>query len=97
MTLRDALLAAVFLAGSLASVSAAETPLWEGVTKTAEMMAADKAFVEAASKQANGDLAAASQASVDKGWDAFGKGDGDGAIRHFNQAWLLDPDNGNVY
>jgi Tfp pilus assembly protein PilF len=97
MTLRHALLTAVFLGCSLLGASAAEMPLWEGVTKTPDMLAADKAFIEAAGKQANGDLTAASQASIDKGWDAFGKGDLDAAIRHLNQAWLLDPNNGNIY
>ena len=97
MTLRHALLIAVFLAGSLASAPAAEAPLWEGVVKTPEMLAADKAFVETARKEAKGDLKAAAASFVSLGWEAFDKDDLDLAIGHFNRAWLLDPDNGKIY
>jgi len=36
-------------------------------------------------------------AAIQGGWEAFRAGEPGIAIRRFNQAWLLDPDNGNVY
>lgn len=61
------------------------------------MLAADKEFVAAVSRNQNGDLKAGAKFSVAQGWDAFDKGDLNVAIRRFNQAWLLDPENGEIY
>lgn len=97
MTLRHALLTALFLATSLASASATELPLWAELTKTPKMYAADKAFVEEVGRIHNGDLKKGATYSVRQGWDAFGKSNYDIAIRRFNQAWLLDPENGEIY
>jgi len=97
MNLRRALFTAIILGTSLASASALEKPLWEELTKTPEMYAADKKFVEDISKVHNGDLKTGATYSVLQGWDAFSKGDMDVAIRRFNQAWLLDPENGDIY
>jgi tetratricopeptide (TPR) repeat protein len=43
------------------------------------------------------DLNEASKYSMNKGWDAFNNGDYLTSIKRFNQAWLLDPDNPDVY
>ena len=97
MRLRIAFFTAIILATSLASASALEKPLWEELTKTEKMLAADREFVEAMRKVHNGDLKTGATYSVRQGWDAFSKGDMDVAIRRFNQAWLLDPENGDLY
>lgn len=97
MTLRRLLLTALLLATPLAPASALELPLWEELTKTQKMLDADLAFIEAIGKIHKGDLKTGAKFSVLQGWDAFEKGDMDVAIRRFNQAWLLDPDNGEIY
>jgi hypothetical protein len=43
------------------------------------------------------DLNEASKYSMNKGWDAFNNGDYLTSIKRFNQAWLLDPNNPDVY
>jgi Flp pilus assembly protein TadD len=97
MNLRRTLFTAIIFATTLASASALEKPLWEELTKTDEMLAADREFVEAIRKVTNGDLKAGAVHSVQQGWHAFQNGDMDVAIRRFNQAWLLDPENGDIY
>jgi Flp pilus assembly protein TadD len=97
MSLRRTLFTAIILAVTLASASAIEKPLWEELTKTDEMLTADREFVEAMRKVHNGDLKTGATYSVLQGWDAFQNGDMDVAIRRFNQAWLLDPENGEIY
>ncbi|MFH1793576.1 MAG: tetratricopeptide repeat protein [Pseudomonadota bacterium] len=95
MTLRHLLLTALLLA--VAPAAALELPLWEELTKTQKMLDADRAFVEAMRGVHKGDLKEGARYSVLQGWDAFGKGNMDIAIRRFNQAWLLDPENGEIY
>lgn len=80
-----------------AQASAKEMPLWEGVSKTLTMLKADRDFVAGASRQTNGDLAIAARRGIELGWQAFGNNDPDLAIRRFNQAWLLDPENAAIY
>jgi len=42
-------------------------------------------------------LTSASNQAMDRGWEALADGDTSTAIRHFNQAWLLDRRNGAAY
>lgn len=42
-------------------------------------------------------LTASSNLAMDRGWEALADGDAPGAIRRFNQAWLLDRRNGATY
>lgn len=95
MTLRHLLLTALLLVA--APASALELPLWEELTKTQKMLDADRTFVEAMRKIHKGDLKEGARYSVLQGWDAFEKGNMDIAIRRFNQAWLLDPRNAEIY
>lgn len=88
-------LAVVLLLTSAASVAAEEIPMWAGVKKTQQMAAADNKLIAEAEKH-GGRKAAAARAN-DLGWAAIAKGDPNMAVRRFNQAWLLDPDNPNVY
>lgn len=43
------------------------------------------------------DLNEVSKHAMKRGWDAFNKEDYSTAIKRFNQAWLLDPNNPDVY
>lgn len=74
-----------------------EIPTWEGVTKTAAQKQADRMFVEGVKKVTGGDLNAGAQRAIMSGWQFVEKGDAENAIRRFNQAWLLNPDRGDVY
>jgi tetratricopeptide (TPR) repeat protein len=76
---------------------AKEMPLWEGLTKTPEMLAADAAFVASVKDATGGDFKAGYQRVVRKGWDAFLAGDQEIAIKRFNQATLIDPARGEAY
>lgn len=72
-----------------------EQPMYGGRPKTDAMISADEAFirsVEAAMTRAEG----AERASA-TGFRAFFQGDVNGAIRRFNQAWLLDPENASAF
>ena len=79
------------------TASGKEVPLWEGVTKTPEMLAADAAFVATVKEASGGNLVAGYQSIVRKGWDAFRAGDQETAIKRFNQATLIDPNRGEAY
>jgi Flp pilus assembly protein TadD len=94
MPLRHLLLA-LLLAASPAL--ALELPLWEELTKTQKMLDADRRFVEEIGRIHKGDLKTGAKFSVAQGWDMFEKGNMDVAIRRFNQAWLLDPENPEIY
>lgn len=81
-------------------VNAAEpqtTPLWEGIEKTAAMKRADKDFVDEVLAATKGDAKLGARHAVRAGWKAFSDGQYDSAIRRFNQAWLLDPENPEIF
>jgi Flp pilus assembly protein TadD len=94
MPLRHLLLASLLLTSP---AHALELPLWEELTKTQKMLDADRRFVREIGRIHDGDLKAGAKFSVAQGWDMFEKGDMDVAIRRFNQAWLLDPENPEIY
>ncbi len=95
-----AALAALFLLAVqviLPGVSAKEIPMWQGVSKTAAQIEADRKLVEAAVKLANGNADRAAQRAVALGWKEIHKGDTEQALRRFNQAWLINPKRGDIY
>ena len=57
---------------------------------------ADEQFIAAATKQA-GSKEIASQQHVEFGWNYLHMRDPDTAMRRFNQAWLLNPQNADVF
>ncbi len=73
-----------------------EMPMYGGVTKDAGMIQADENFIAAALKLGY-TRATGSDHAVKLGWEYFFKHDNAAAMRRFNQAWLLDPDNGNAF
>lgn len=73
-----------------------ELPMYGGITKTHEMVLADEAFIQAALKGGH-TRAEASDMVVLLGWKYLRQGDLATAMKRFNQAWLLDPDNGDAF
>jgi hypothetical protein len=71
-------------------------PMFDDMAKNAEHEAADAAFLAAAKK---GGFAndSGSDRAVENGWLVFANHDLAAAARSFNEAWLLDPENGNAY
>lgn len=73
-----------------------QQPMYGGVAKTPEMLKADQEFIEAVLNLGY-TRAIASDEAVKKGWAYFRQNDFAAAIKRFNQAWLLDPDNGDAF
>jgi Tfp pilus assembly protein PilF len=89
----------VLLTGSTALCAALpinELPMYGEVAKTEQQKKADDAFIIDI-EQKGYSRESGSRAVLQKGWEAFGKRDYGTAMKRFNQAWLLDPDNGDVY
>ena len=73
-----------------------QLPMYGGREKTTEMKNADAAFVASIKKQGLSRQEGAKQA-VKSGWSYWAKRDFSNAMSRFNQAWLLDPENGDAY
>lgn len=73
-----------------------ETPMYGGAEKTPAMLQADKELIAAVLAKGI-TRAQGSDQLVHAGWDYQHKGDYATAMKSFNQAWLLDPDNGDAF
>ncbi len=74
-----------------------ELPLYGNQPKTPAMQQADQRFIDAA-RNTGLSLAQASDKSVQLGWQYFQqRRDIATAMKRFNQAWLLDPENGDAF
>ncbi|HKU64780.1 MAG TPA: hypothetical protein VJQ06_06970 [Rhizomicrobium sp.] len=74
-----------------------EQPMFGNRPKTPEMLAADAQFI-AATEKFGYTRVQGSDKSVQLGWQYFfAKHDIPAAMKRFNQAWLLDPDNGDAF
>ena len=83
-------------AGAAAALPVNEMPMYGGQPKPKAMRDADAAFIEGSAQF--GSRAHTSDMSVALGWSYFfERHDIAGAMRRFNQAWLLDPDNGDAF
>jgi len=71
-------------------------PMYGHVKKCKEQIESDKNFLQLCEQQF-GNLKKASAVHVDMGWHYFKNGDTETAMKRFNQAWLLDSLNSNVY
>lgn len=71
-------------------------PKYGGAQRTEAQRSADEAFLRAADMQYRGDRKGASVVDATKGWVLLRQGKLPDAMRRFNQAWLLDPANGNA-
>lgn len=73
-----------------------DMPMYGGYTKSPEMKAADEKFINSI-VQAYGSREKGAQEAVKRGWKAEQAGDFSTAMKRFNQAWLLDDKNAEVY
>jgi len=73
-----------------------QLPMYGEREKTAEMKNADAAFIASIEKQGLSRQEGAKQV-IQSGWSYWAKRDLATAMSRFNQAWLLDPENGNAY
>lgn len=71
-------------------------PMYGGKEKTQAMKDADAFFIHWIEKKGMTRQQGAEK-SIDLGWAHFSRGELDTAMKRFNQAWLLDPENGNSY
>lgn len=73
-----------------------EVPLWEGVEKSAEDLKNDEQLVKRSIELA-GDRKTAVEFAIRLAWSEVSKNDPNSAIRRFNQAALIDPDQPQIY
>lgn len=93
---------AAFVAGFVgpaqaqATRPANEIPMYGDPDRPNKLNARDRAFI-ASIEKAGKSRRDVSQEVMRTGWDFLQKGDLKSAIKHFNQAWLIDQENPNVY
>lgn len=73
-----------------------QLPMYGELPKTEAMKTADTTFIHAIERQGLTRAEGAKQA-LRMGWDFWEAHDTPSAMLRFNQAWLLDPSNGNAY
>jgi tetratricopeptide (TPR) repeat protein len=95
-TVFKTIIALQFLWGTANAENINLLPKYGMIEKNEAQLQADKKFIETVSKAYNGNLEKAAEDMAIKGWGFLHKGDVDTAIKRFNQAWLLDPKNGNT-
>ena len=89
----------VIVAATAAQVSAQDIgflPKYGSVSKTAAQQDADKRFIAEVESRFQGDRKSGSTEAVKRGWNSLRQGKPDEAMRRFNQAWLLDAENGSA-
>ena len=69
-------------------------PKYGNVPKADWQKAADDAYIKATDEEYRGDRKKASTDTAMRGWQLLAGGDLEGAMRRFNQAWLLNNKNG---
>lgn len=79
-----------------AMLPANEIPMYGSVEKTRKMKDSDAAFIASIETRGKSRQAVAKDV-MRAGWGYFHKGNHAAAIKRFNQAWLLDPDNADAY
>jgi len=73
-----------------------EIPMYGSAGKPRKLTERDQAFITSIEKAGKTRQAVAKEV-IAQAWAAYGKTDYKSAIRRFNQAWLLDPENGDAY
>lgn len=87
---------ATVCSGAAAKTPINELPLFGGQEKTSEQQRIDRDFVDEAVRAAGSREAAYGQL-IDRGWIELRQGSPTAAIRRFNQAWLIDPDDARAF
>lgn len=73
-----------------------QCPMFGGVEKNEDMKSADEAFIKK-TEELGISREDGAKFSIKLGWKYFLNADYASAMQRFNQAWLLDPSNGDVY
>lgn len=73
-----------------------ERPMYGGVSPTSAIQKVDQQFI-AEEVRKYGSREAASEQALRIAWQCFDKGDYRTAMRRFNQAWLINPDDSRIY
>lgn len=73
-----------------------ELPMYGAPGKPRKLSARDQAFIADFEKAGKTRQGVAREILV-KAWEAYGKQDHKSAIKQFNYAWVLDPENGDAY
>lgn len=73
-----------------------EIPMYGGNKITEHQKKANEKFIKEIEKL-NVSKNDAAKHSIQRGWEAYRKGDFSTSIKRFNQAWLLDPKNPDIY
>ena len=86
------------LAAGLAYAQSADNllPKYGLLPETEGQKEADRIFISGMDHDYHGDLKKASTDMAMRGWQYLKQGDPDDAMRRFNQAWLLDKNNGTA-
>ena len=71
-------------------------PKYGLLPKDAARRAADDQFIAETDQKFHGNRKKAAADIADRGWYLLDHGDGAKAMKRFNQAWLLDPENGSA-
>ncbi len=71
-------------------------PMYGGVPKSECELEADRKFIEDVTRK-EGSREKAAEKAVQLGWQYFYRGDRDTAMKRFNQAWLLMPENPGAF
>ena len=90
------LLLYMFFPPALAAPPASEIPMYGNPARAGKLNESDAAFV-ASLEKAGKTRQAVAQEVLRAAWVHFQKAEHAAAIRKFNQAWLLDPENGDAY
>ena len=94
--MRYLLIALLLACASASAQNVNEQPLFGEQPKSEASSNADRQFIESASAAA-GSREAAAQLEVTRAWQQLKQGDAEVAIQGFNQAYLLNPKNAEVY
>jgi len=94
--MRYLLVVLLLACASVGAQNVNELPLFGETQKSPDAVAADQRFVDSAVKAVGSKETAARMATF-RGWQHLKQGDTEVAIQSFNQAYLLQPDNVEVY
>lgn len=94
-----ALLLAAFCAAEAAGVQNDTLPMYgqPGIARAKKLQEADEAYIQQATAQAGGDRKGAAATALDTAEQAMSQSNEDEAMRNYNHAWLLNPDDFQAY
>ena len=89
-------LAGIFcLSSNIFAKSIDQLPMYGNKPKTDAQKKADEEFIQLVQKEMS--LSKGAEHQVKRGWEAFYDRDNATAMKRFNQAWLLNPNNADIY